>query len=418
MTIIQDISGNPFITQVSPMIGFVEPNELATRDLSLNIYKFIIESIRTEDQLHDAFVERFLNGPQIVWEVIDSQIKNIPKLWSITEVNNRFLDYIKWIVGWTSELDHITNRLDDQSLRRLIASSVPFWKKRGTEDAIKEILRLVTGSRIRIWNWFDLRWVLDETLLSEDNEGYDPYMISLPGPPDYDEQRYNIRIVDNGSLDKTLVADIVKLTRPSCERVEISYLGFLDLFVTDGDASQWETVNSLSNVSNGFLTLSDLGSDAEAYVNLSDAEYWYNYTVTWRIKGEQSFCCEFYRTASTDKYEIIVCLSDHISTPNTIIVAKKVAGVQTIIDSVDMMTTYSTELFSNIFYSIRVVTIATGVSTNISVCIDSEQIFNITDTSHSNGSIGIIQPSGSVIELSEVEMFFNPLECEWIDINS
>lgn len=125
------------------------------------IYDFIIEPIRTMDQREgEMFLQRFLNGPQQVWVALDQIITTIPKLWSVTECPDQFLKYLKWIVGWTSELDNITRELSDDELRRLISISAQLWKERGSDDALINVLYFATGARCRYWNWFDFRWVL------------------------------------------------------------------------------------------------------------------------------------------------------------------------------------------------------------------------------------------------------------------
>lgn len=422
---IQDLASNPFITSTSPMIGFIPPGLLDEESLSLRIYLFVLEQIRIEDQLHGhQFLERYLIGPQVEWARVRESIRNLPSLSSVSKVDDEFLQYLKWIVGWTSELDNITDELNDETLRRLIAASVRFWKSRGTDDSIIDILRLTTGARVRIWNWFDFRIVVGEVAMTEDYEGFDPWMIELPGPPNVDENRYNIRIVDDGSLSRSLVRGLARLTRPGNERVEIAYLAFLDMFLVDDDNSQWAFASdpfssgdsvSASTVTNNEMTVVPTvpTESAEAYVDVPNADDWLEYTVTWRARGKD-WICSFYRTGNGDMYAVSVD-----TTANELSLFKLVGGVPAAVGPViDMQATFGTELQTDVFYAIRVTAVPENGQTRIQVFFDAMLAVSELDPTHAEGSIGIGHLTNGSVVLSEAEIFFNPLESDTIDINS
>lgn len=416
MSVIQDLSGNPLITQTSPMIGF-QPLPQTADALNLDMYRFLIEVIRQEDQQNGAqFIERYLQGPQEVWKATTQSILDVKTLWDISAVEDRFLPFLKRIVGWTPDLDNITDALDALTLRRLIAASVPFWKRRGPEDAIEDILRLVTTARLRTFNWFDLRIVMDETALGEDWNGYDPWMVDVAG-----ETEYNIRIVDDGTLNRQLVRDLARLTRPVGETAVISYIGFLDQFKTDNDNSQWTDEPdplglgggaTVSAVAGGAMTLNNGGIHEETYVSLPGSDSWSNYTVTWRIRGT-SYRCLFYRTGNGDFYEAIV-------RPNGIVsLQKAVAGAVSVLDTFDL-TTLPTLPLSDVYNAIRVEALPEAGQTRIKVYFEALQIMSHLDPSHSQGAIGIGHAdfANDFVALDEVELFFNPLESDTISINS
>lgn len=409
---IQDLAGNLFIAQTSPMIGFAQA-DLASQ-LALRMYPFLPENIREADQKDGAqFVERFLNGPQGVWNGIDSGIRSLPDMWSITKCEDRFLPYLKWIVGWTSELDNITDDLDAATLRRLIATSVPFWKIRGTEDALIEILRLTTAARVRVWTWFDLRFILGETGMSEEHQGHDPWLLSLPGPPDYDENRMNVRIVDDGKLNRRLVRNLVKLTRPGGERITISYIAFLDLFVIDDDDSQWTlSVGSTSpTVAGGIMTVTTTQS---VYVSVNGADDWNNYVCSIRFRAHSAAVFEAYRTGDGDCYKFTVdCVN------STVQIAVLLAGVATVITTVSTRTLYGWILDPTLFYTLRIVLVPEGATNRIRCWLDGNFIASVTNAAHSQGSIAIAGSlSSGITEVDEVEVFFNPLAQDVIDINA
>lgn len=406
---IQDLAGNPLIDQSSPMLGYTPVVLNTDEDLSLEIYRFLIEVIREEDQNNgNQFVERFLNGPQEVWDTIDKRIKAIPSLWSVTDIEDRFLIYLKWIVGWTSELDYITDDLDSATLRRLIASSVAFWKERGTEDAMLDILRLTTAARLRIWNWFDIRWIAGETQVGEDAKGYDSWMLSLPGPPNYDENRMNVRIVDDGSLNRRLVRNLVRLTRPDGERITITYIGFLDMFLVDDDDSQWSHNGAGATIVDGGTMA--LSGTEDAVVNLDGADDWTNYTFSARVKGNGQV--QFYRTADTDYYYVEIDIA-----ANTLELGKLLAGAPTVLSTVDMEATFGEFLDADLFYMIRILVTPEAATSRIVLFWDSNLATQVTDTDHTEGAIGLASTTGA-LECDEVEMFFNPADEDTIDINS
>lgn len=234
-TAIQDRALNPLALPASiQMLGFTEgvPEDEVLR---LRIYLFLIEIIRQMDADEgQLFLKRYLEGPQQIWGQTQQRIFQIKDLWNVTEIADEHLQYLKNIVGWTPRYDPITSKLDFDGLRRLIKDAIPFWKTRGTETNIEGILTQVLGARLRVANWFDYRWILDETGMGHDVDGADPWIISTDNT-----QEYNVRIVDDGTLDRDLAVELLKLTRPTGERVDVTWLSFLDQFFVDNDLAQW-----------------------------------------------------------------------------------------------------------------------------------------------------------------------------------
>lgn len=233
---IQDNSFNLLgLPSYSQMLGWQTPIAVQ-EELRLDQYSFLIESIRLEDQQQGAFlVKRFLEGPQLVWNQTQRNIFNLKNLWDINNIADEHLIYLKDILGWTREYDGITLELSPQQLRRLLFNSISIWKTRGTEDALVNIITFVTKARARINNWFYHRWIVDETGLSHDGDDLDPWTSD-----ETDVRTYNLRIVDDGTLNRKLIRNFAALMRPSGERVDITYLNFSDYF-DDDDNSQWIT---------------------------------------------------------------------------------------------------------------------------------------------------------------------------------
>lgn len=155
-----------------------------TFELGLKLYNFLPKELRRLDQEQGfQFLQRYLKGPQIIWDTTIRLAESLTDLMDVEQCPDELLQYLKWIVGWTSEpqLARITDGLSFDELRRLISISGEMWRNKGPEDTILNVLRVVAGGdRARIWNWFDFRWVLEETGLGEERQGRDPWLINLP----------------------------------------------------------------------------------------------------------------------------------------------------------------------------------------------------------------------------------------------
>lgn len=398
-----------------PMLGFVSL-EAPEPILQLNIYNFIIKVIRDEDQTNGRkFLERFLKGPQAAWQATNEIILGIPKLWSVVDIPDEFLPLLKNIVGWTRGYDTFTHRLEPNVLRRLIQDSVEFWSNRGPEDAIEDILNLTTAAKLRIFTYFDWRWITGESHFGEEHDGFDPWAISeLPEGSNV----YQVRIVDNGELDHDLVKEIVRITRPIGERVEIIYLAFYDRFLVDNDKSQWTDEAGVSQVLDGVMRLPNLVSTEDAFVSVLDSTEWNQYVVTWRVLGNGSYDLIFYRTSDDDQYILRVTTAPGGANGfGKIELRRRLLGTETLLTSLDM--TSDTILYDDIYYTFRVEVFDLGVTNEIKIIIDADLFIVATDSSHSAGSVGIRRiGSAGVMDLDECEIFKLPVISDFVDINT
>lgn len=420
---IVDLAGNQMVVPVTmAMLGFLPgiPVEAVQR---LRIYMFLLEGIRQADQDTGAqFVERFLKGPQAVWEATTQQIMAIPLIWNLELTPDTLLQYIKDIVGWTAKFNTITGKLPPEALRRLISVSVPFWKQRGIDDIIEDILRMVTGTRVRVLDWFWYRWILGETQLGEDHDGIDPWLISTPGQGP-DAQTYVVRIVDDGKLDYAMIRDLLKLTRPLGERVEVYYVAFHDDFPVDNDNSQWSDFSGVSTVLNRHLRLLDDGIDEEAVVSLEAAVDWTDYTATFRIQGTGTFFMDVYRTeqpGQTYAYRI------RVNTIDNLVTITDTSGGGDLDayyfgppNSPDPSLMEVIQPSVNYTFRVTVTPIIPDSSTNdIKVYWEANMVLHVQDAALEKGSIAVGHLAGGTVELSEVEMFLHPMKTDLVDINS
>jgi len=147
-----------------------------------DIFKFLHRPIRIIDQKQgNNFVERFLTGPQNIFEDIQKKIEEIKTILDPATTRADLLQFLKDQVGFTRELNNITQDLTENDLRKLIALAVALWKQLGTEQGYENIVRLFTGKSVRIFNFFDFRMIVGEAAFGEEQLGEDSWFISVPG---------------------------------------------------------------------------------------------------------------------------------------------------------------------------------------------------------------------------------------------
>lgn len=145
-----------------------------------DLYKFIHKPLRTADQQAGGkFLERYMLAFQRQIEDIFAKIDKLPQLYD--PALTPYPEYLKDIVGLTSELDAITNGITEQDLRKLISLAVALWKEKGLEIGYRDIIRLFTGKNSRVFNWFDYRYIVGEQGLSQEELGEDSWLIAPVG---------------------------------------------------------------------------------------------------------------------------------------------------------------------------------------------------------------------------------------------
>lgn len=500
-----------FSTAAPPNPPEIEPIAQTIAGFPLDMYRFILFEIRRQDLFGSPkpgteFLKRYLQGPNAIWQQNVLHAQAIPDLWDIVKIADDKLQFLKSIVGWTSEplVRKVTDAIDDDALRRLIAVSGRLWRTRGPEDAIVNVLRTLTVARLRIWNWFDFRWVLGETGLGEEHDGRDPWLIDLPstvepisttvdqstagslasgssasttvpggvvstvksgdvfvlrsGPQNgfeativgvvgstitfvqdaanqitgpftseeweivdrvttpNDEYRSNLRIVDNGSLDRTLVLRILRLMRASGERWEVTYLSFLDLFEITGDDLQWDTSSGNLPVSSNTLQLTNSTTAQETFVIVPEAAVWSEYVVSVRMRGTSDaanarFSVQFYRTSADNWYDIAV---DTVS--QEVLLRSNVGGTVSVLTTVDL-NALGFPIPANRYHLYRVSIVDEGATNRIQLSIDGFLFFSITNADHGQGTVGLAHDSAASFEIDEVEVAQVSLGTDTLEIN-
>jgi len=382
--------------------------------LQLNMFDFLIKPIRDADAKEgNDFVKRFLQRPQEMWSDTHDRIQAVKTLWSVVDCEDEYLQFLKWIVGWTSEpeLEAITSRLTDDQLRRLISISARLWKERGSEDTIADILKNLSGARVRVITWFDLRWIVGETEIGEGWEDFDSWFIG-------DEYTFQLRMVDNGTLDKVFVRQIVNLMRAMGETIEIAYVKFLDQFFVDNDSSQWARIvgSGAIPVLNGYMHLDNTSSAEAAEVNVPGADGWTVYSVTAKLAstvdgGSGAWLLGFYADGMTDGYRIVADIVN-----NQVQLIEVTSSTPTVLGTVDMLTLGVT-LRLDFWNVVRAVVTPEGATNRIKVYIEAVEVFDVTDSNHSDGSVVVGHQSGADAKCEQVEVFDVPMDIDIVGPN-
>lgn len=421
---ISDAALNPLAgASIATMLGWVEPPASA-EELQLDMYNFLIEPIRQKDLNEGAlFVQRLLTGSQTLWRADQSRIFSIKDLWSVTDCPDDFLQYLKRIVGWTKDLDGITEGLDDATLRRLIAATVPLWKSRSTEDSVANVLNLVTGNRSQVWNWFDYRWILDETALEEERQGRDSWLISMPGTGE-DIYWSTIRIVDPGEDGRALVKDVANLMRPTGERYEIVYLKFLERFLVSGDLSQWYVPDPLQTagavlptVEGGVAKFDEAGTHA-MLVNTDGAEDWEDRALYARMKGTDDTNFKGFGIVGMVDVDTGNGYGCHLDLElNAVVLDVYNAWVSTGYDTF-YFSSIGMQLLQNVWYGLRMQISQEGTGLRMKVYVDGQEYLNDLRAAPvvTQGVPGIGKDCLTA-ECSDFEVMGLPAETETVEIN-
>lgn len=412
---IQDSANNDLAGPViGQMLGFTEPEE-TTKLLPLNMYNFLINPIRQADAATgqkggNLFVKRFLQGGQAVWEQQQALMFRTLDIWDVTRCPDSLLKYLKNIVGWTDELAYktITDQLTTAELRKLIANAAALWKLRGKEESYESFVTIFFDTRMRVVNWFDLRWIMDETIFGEEHQGRDPWLLST-----VEESQSDIRIVDDGTLNRPLIVDMLALFRPGGERLNVYWVDFMDQFLTDNDTAQWESASDPFIVEDRLLQLVDDTQPERAHVIVDGAGLWTNYVASWRLRGSgEGYGATFLLTDNDNTYAL-----EFFNDAGTLVLRlqKVLVGVETELARYD-----GAPFYDDVFYGLRVHVLDDNVgNTTIRCYWEGEEVITFVDSASpfNVGRIGVRHLDNSTLDLSEVELYQLPLDTDFIDIN-
>lgn len=317
-----------------------------------SLYRGLILPLRQVDETAGGLLlQRFLDasvgqnaglvGPQQAFERTEQIIQVLLDQVVPSKVRSNLLHHLLAIVGFTSELRGITDRLSEQQLRRLVKLAVPLWNQRHTELGIVNAVRLMTGRTAHLTNWFRYRWILEENVIGENT-----WMIGGTSTP-YDEYWTNIRIMDDGSLDETLLIEILRLERAMSERLEILLVDFLDKY--ERDLNSWDIEGVAPTVADGVLTIPDETTITPIIPVLTSSSQHAGYVVATKFRFETGAALRIrwhVDAIDQDWYEL------EISMVSPKIALKRViGGVETVLLSHEAP---DIDLVEDVFYALRI----------------------------------------------------------------
>ena len=288
-----------------------------------DIFDFLIKPIRDADL--DGVLEDYLGGPQQAFEQIVSNIDDLVKLFNVDRVDEAYLDYLKWIVGWTKETDNITLQLTNSEKRKLIRLSAGLWKLKGTEIGVKTAFRALTGRDVIFHSWFHFRWELGIAGIWRNGLDADPWLVGNTNG-DLDEYVSFIFVMDELGTNRQLMRDVAQINRPIGEVYYLVYADLVDDFsigrgkwklVSGSDFTWDETENNIS-LPDGTCIQANVeqtwdGLEWFQTVTLADPGQQFNLHMRSSNNGDEKYKIEFIQTGMVNLVRTVAGLDTVVS---------------------------------------------------------------------------------------------------------
>ena len=140
-----------------------------------SVYRFIMQAVRDHDEQSPGLLSQLCEAFDQVWnECTFDRTTELPDLFDPYRIPSRWLPWLKAQVGFTRDLNFDPT---EDELRRVIAGGVELWNDKPAEEAIRDAIRLTTGNRFIVRDYFDLRFEVDKARLVEELEDFDPNVL-------------------------------------------------------------------------------------------------------------------------------------------------------------------------------------------------------------------------------------------------
>lgn len=484
-------------TAVEMFLGY-RPTGTELDGFAFDIYRFLIRSLRDRDGNEGAggtfLLKRFLVGPQEVWFDLYRAGSELETLFDPETIKAAYLDALRRLVGFGTDLNDVVKYASEIELRRIIAGAIYFWQQRFQDQGPAAAVRLVTGNRFKVRDYFDFRVILDENNIMEDLENRDSSLLSVktrnyfeqdsngivgygpnwhwflapghtPSPAHiggfiviindtgspsnngiykiidvdvpselwitedpfkrivqidaewfigfyYDDFITEIRVVDEktgqNELNRPLLEKLLALQRPSSERFNVVYVDFMDLFTTEADSGQWESIGLGADyslvIAGGFATLTGGTTEGGITTNRVTAPDWENFQ--WKskvaIQTNGDHCLSFFN----DNYRVRI----HYSGFGTGYLYQEAwNGAAWVVQ--DSAAFPDLNLGTYWTYTIEVYSLPLG-DLRVIVYIDGNKVIDGTHTPTvlRQGNIGYVVQASEVMTISETELWIFPLD--------
>lgn len=220
-----------------------------------------------------------------------------------------------------------------------------------------------------------------------------------------DEFFSDIRVVDEGDLNRTLVLRILNLMRPISERLRVIYIRYFEDFTFGKGSLVTASPGAFIDMVQTELVLPPM---AQELCDSQGSEDFQDYCVQVRgkIQSGSSMGVRFL-VQDQDNYYGLVMRSD----TQQFELFKVVGGVLSSLGS-----PVSAPIFNETYYVLSVIVDLNKITneTLIQCYQDRNKIFEVVDSDLLKGTWGIQSGVGSTTRFSEIEMFLNPLSYDLI----
>jgi len=177
---ITDVWLNP-VTGTAAVLGYNQ----AVTEFPHELISFIQSTIVAADRKEVSLLYRFFYTLQQEWKSIYGKILTLPDLYKPESVEAAVLEYLRYNVAIADNLNYVWGTLGEMGKRRLIKYFIQFLVLRSTDLGLTELFETMTGRPIELFSFFDYQWIIsgdgeynEETALGEEEEGFDPWLIS------------------------------------------------------------------------------------------------------------------------------------------------------------------------------------------------------------------------------------------------
>jgi hypothetical protein len=236
-----------------------------------------------------------------------------------------------------------------------------------------------------------------------DGSSVSSYLVGL----DPDEYVSELRVVDDGTLDREFVANLVEVLRPAGERIFVRFFDFQDDF-RSGDLRYWEVASGSvePDGSAGVAYLEDPGSETEIVSDSPLAAAWANFTASVRFSLRDVVAAKwgefrFLRSDSLNFYAVRVDPFLRTVTLQTVL-----AGVRS-----DLFTHGPMDVFHpGVPYTVHVLVerVNGGADALIKVLLDGNFIGEIEDPDHGAGALAVAVESTQLLTVHSADLVSCP----------
>jgi hypothetical protein len=298
-----------------------------------------------------------------------------------------------WIVKWDDVGPTPILNFDISSLLGL-TEAVPHAVR--VKYTLKNVVRTVysywdgSKNRCNVTDAFGLDVPILTNSLNDFRVGVDP-----------DEFVSDLKVVDDGELDRDMIVNLTKVLRPANERVYVRYLAFQDKFRRAGN---WVQVagSVTENFSSGELTV-NAASVIRTDMNLDTT--WKNITARAQAKMKNVpgdwWEMRFNYTDELNFYSVGMNPAD---IERSVFLDRVVAGARTNLDDYN----FTLNFLPNVYYNLMVQTEWNSTTTLIKVFLDGNFLFEFSDATFEDGRVAIASNGTQETTLSLVEVSVCP----------